>query len=469
MPFTRRAFLSLGGSGLAAGSLLASLGCSRTTSAPSKAAPAPTWEERIADIEKRVRQSMAARQVPGVSMAIIRDGRIAWTGHFGVRDRTTGVPIDGGAVFSAQSMSKPVFAYRVLKLCELGVLDLDAPLTRYTRDIFVKDDPRLHEITARRILSHTTGLPNWRTAADPLRINFGPGSKWSYSGEGYHYLQSIVSRLTGRIDETECGTFEMGYRVCASDFGELHGSQPLASVRHDLQRVCVDACDTARARHAARHGGPVPADGAALSPGHRPLWLGGRTHDHGDRLRAIPDRGDAAEAGRRLPSERGEQERDAEASNRGGGVTYQDVVGARLADLASRPGQRRGARGRLRRLALAVGVLAGAQDRVRHPDATAKAAPRSSGPTCWSRSWMARCSRRARRDGNRTSVSQREHPHRTTFRPLRKLAGADGVEPILHPARTFAGTPVQATAQAPTPTPGAQNFAYRTLHRRSAS
>ena len=163
---------------------------------------------------------MGARQVPGVSIAVIRDARIVWTGHFGVRDRVTGVPVDDATVFSAQSMSKPVFAYRVMKLCEQGVLDLDAPLTRYTRDIFVKDDPRLHDITTRRVLSHTTGLPNWRTPGDPLRINFTPGSKWSYSGEGYHYLQSIVSRVTGRIDETQCGTFEMGYRVCTSDFGE---------------------------------------------------------------------------------------------------------------------------------------------------------------------------------------------------------------------------------------------------------
>lgn len=219
MPFTRRAFLSLGGSGLAAGSLLA-LGYSRAMSAPADAAAAPTWEERIADIERLLRQSMDTRQVPGVSMAIIRDARIAWTGHFGVRDRTTRMPVDDATVFSGQSMSKPVFAYRAMKLCEQGVLDLDAPLTRYTRDIFVKDDPRLHAITARRVLSHTTGLPNWRTPDDPLRINFTPGSKWSYSGEGYYYLQSVVSRLTGRIDEAECGTFEMGYRVCASDFGE---------------------------------------------------------------------------------------------------------------------------------------------------------------------------------------------------------------------------------------------------------
>ena len=220
MPFTRRAFLSLGGSSVAASSLLASLAYSRTTSAQANAAATPTWEERIADIEKRLRQSMSARQVPGVSIAVIRDARVAWSGHFGVRNRTTGVPVDDATVFSGQSMSKPVFAYRVMKLCEQRVIDLDAPLTRYTRDLFVTDDPRLHEITARRVLSHSTGLPNWRTAKDPLRIKFTPGTKWSYSGEGYYYLQSIVSRLTGHIDEARCDTFEMDYRVCASDFGE---------------------------------------------------------------------------------------------------------------------------------------------------------------------------------------------------------------------------------------------------------
>lgn len=158
--------------------------------------------------------------MPGVSVALIREARIAWTGHFGVRDRTTGVRVDDETVFSAQSMSKPVFAYRVMKLAELGVIDLDAPLTRYTPDVFVANDPRLNEITARRVLSHTTGLPNWRSKEEPLRIAFTPGSKWSYSGEGYHYLQTVVSRLTGHTDATRCGTFELDYRTCATDFGE---------------------------------------------------------------------------------------------------------------------------------------------------------------------------------------------------------------------------------------------------------
>lgn len=163
---------------------------------------------------------MSELQVPGVSAAIIREARIAWTKGFGVRDWSTGVPVNDDTIFSAQSMSKPVFAYRVMKLCEQGVLDLDAPLTRYTSDVFVKNDPRLSEITARRVLSHTSGLGNWRSKENPLRINFTPGTKWLYSGEGFHYLQSVVTRLVGHTDESQCGQFEMGYRVCATDFGD---------------------------------------------------------------------------------------------------------------------------------------------------------------------------------------------------------------------------------------------------------
>jgi CubicO group peptidase (beta-lactamase class C family) len=218
MSFTRREILSLGGPGLAAGSLIACLGCSRQAETTRRAG-ASTWEASVAELERRIRQSMNDLRVPGVCVAIIRDARIAWKSSFGLRDRTTGVPVGEDTVFSAQSMSKPVFAYRVMKLWEQGVLDIDAPLTRYTPDVFVKDDPRLNEITARRVLSHTTGLPNWRSKEDPLRISFTPGAKWSYSGEGYHYLQSVVTRLTGHTDEAQCGTFEMGYRVCATDFG----------------------------------------------------------------------------------------------------------------------------------------------------------------------------------------------------------------------------------------------------------
>jgi CubicO group peptidase (beta-lactamase class C family) len=211
MSFTRRAFFSAS-SGVVVSSTLAHVGCSLGESS--------AWEKGVADIDRRLPELMKSLHVPGVSLAFIRDARIAWSKSFGIRDVTSGAPVDEDTLFSAQSMSKPVFAYRVMKLVEQGVLELDAPLTKYTPDVFVEGDPRLREITARRVLSHTTGLPNWRKKEDPLRINFAPGSKWSYSGEGYHYLQTVVSRLTGHIDQTQCRNFEMDYRVCATDFGE---------------------------------------------------------------------------------------------------------------------------------------------------------------------------------------------------------------------------------------------------------
>jgi CubicO group peptidase (beta-lactamase class C family) len=258
MSLTRREFLRRGGSGLAAGPVIACFGCSQSRE-PARGAGTSSWGERTATLEKRIRQSMNDHHVPGASVAIIRDARIAWKKSFGVRDRSTGLPVDDDTIFSAQSMSKPVFAYRVMKLSELGVLDLDAPLTRYTSDVFVRNDPRLNDITARRVLSHTTGLPNWRAKDDPLRINFTPGTKWSYSGEGYHYLQSVVTRLTGHIDESHCGAFEMDYRVCATDFGEYMETnllRPFAMTHSGY--VLTPAMQQAAARPHDRNGEPLP-------------------------------------------------------------------------------------------------------------------------------------------------------------------------------------------------------------------
>src|SRR5262249_26786218 len=106
-------------------------------------------------------------------------------------------PVDDNTVFEAASLSKPVFAYAVLKLVEQGKIGLDVPLTKYLPKPYVDGDPRLEKITARIVLSHRTGFPNWR-GPNPLTFHFTPGEAFSYSGEGFVYLQRVVEQIESK-------------------------------------------------------------------------------------------------------------------------------------------------------------------------------------------------------------------------------------------------------------------------------
>jgi len=106
--------------------------------------------------------------------------------------------VTGETVFEAASLSKPVFTYGVLKLVEQGKLGLDVPLTTYLPKPFVEGDERLVKITARIVLSHRTGFPNWPADDGSVSIYFTPGERFSYSGEGYIYLQRVVEKITGK-------------------------------------------------------------------------------------------------------------------------------------------------------------------------------------------------------------------------------------------------------------------------------
>jgi len=154
-------------------------------------------KELIARLEMSIPQLMKDGDVPGLSIAIIEDARVVWQRSFGVANAATGQPVKDDTVFEAASLSKPVFAYAVLKLVERGKLDLDTPLAKYLPQPYVENDERANRITARMVLSHTTGFPNW-SFNQPLRTQFNPGERFSYSGEGFVYLQRVVEHLTGQ-------------------------------------------------------------------------------------------------------------------------------------------------------------------------------------------------------------------------------------------------------------------------------
>ena len=153
----------------------------------------------IEKLEKDIPVLMAKADVPGLSAALIRDGKLVWRKHFGVADAETKQPVGDNTIFEAASLSKIVTAYGALKLVDQGKLDLDKPLNSYLGNNYdAGNDDRINKITMRHVLSHSAGFPNWRPQESAiLPINFNPGEKFSYSGEGFVYLSKVMEKITG--------------------------------------------------------------------------------------------------------------------------------------------------------------------------------------------------------------------------------------------------------------------------------
>jgi CubicO group peptidase (beta-lactamase class C family) len=162
----------------------------------------------VASVAGFVGPLMETCGVTDLTMAVINDGKVIYTGAFGPGASSSGAAVEPLTVFRAASLSKPVFAYLVMKLVDRHLLDLDTPLFRYLpRPVFtyagyeeLRYDRRYEVITARLVLSHQTGFPNWRwqNPTQHLDIRFFPGKRFGYSGEGYQYLQFVVEKKLGK-------------------------------------------------------------------------------------------------------------------------------------------------------------------------------------------------------------------------------------------------------------------------------
>ncbi len=148
-------------------------------------------------LRTRLNALLDVTAVPGFAVGVVRDGKPAWERYQGVMEAGTKRQIGGDTLFPAASLGKPVFAYAALRLVEQGKLDLDRPLKSYVPD-HAPADPRAEKITARHVLTHSSGLRNWRNALDqPLVPEFDPGSRFQYSGEGFYYLQRAIEKIAG--------------------------------------------------------------------------------------------------------------------------------------------------------------------------------------------------------------------------------------------------------------------------------
>jgi CubicO group peptidase (beta-lactamase class C family) len=166
----------------------------------------PNLSDVISTINSSVPLLMQEFNVPGVSIVLIKDREIAFNKDFGIKDVRTADPVNENTMFEACSMTKPVFTFLVFQLVQQNKLNLDEPLCNYLEEKFYGEDSIYKKITARMVLSHQSGLPNWRKGEEerngPLPIYFTPGERFSYSGEGYYYLQRVLEKITGKsLDE----------------------------------------------------------------------------------------------------------------------------------------------------------------------------------------------------------------------------------------------------------------------------
>jgi CubicO group peptidase (beta-lactamase class C family) len=199
---------------------------------------APPADERIARVENglqrpnRVKGSPAERmkitdrmkhyKVPGVSVAVIHEGRVAWARGYGQRDAASGAPVTAETLFQAASLSKGVAASVAMRLVEQGKLSLDEDVNAKLRSWKVPENEftKTEKVTLRRLLSHNAGLtvhgfPGYaQGAAVPtlpqlldgkapantaaVRVNKAPGSGYRYSGGGYEVMQLLLEDVTGR-------------------------------------------------------------------------------------------------------------------------------------------------------------------------------------------------------------------------------------------------------------------------------
>lgn len=160
-------------------------------------------------VDDYVKQQMHELRIPGLSMAVVKEGRIVKASGYGMANLETSSPATPETVYKAASLSKPFIAAAILLLMQEGQIGLDDKVSKY-----LEGSPETwKEITVRHLLTHTSGIV--RDPADyhpyseqpitdvirsvyPVPLSFPPGDRWLYSNVGYYALAEIITRVSGK-------------------------------------------------------------------------------------------------------------------------------------------------------------------------------------------------------------------------------------------------------------------------------
>jgi CubicO group peptidase (beta-lactamase class C family) len=255
-------------------------------------------------VDSIARHAMHEQAIPGLSVAIVKDGRTVLERGWGVERGRAHLPATAATEYQIASITKQFTASAILLLADEGLLRLDDPVTRYVDGL----SPAYRAVTIERLLNHTAGVPNFteffrefRQPLAPARLIdslaarpllFTPGTGFHYSNSGYYLLGLVIERVTGRAyDDVLRKRFWQplgmsGTRYCESDpgaplpagYGRDHrGDQvPAApwdpSVLFAAGSLCSTAADLAKWTVALGEGRvlPEPLYRAMTSPAESP-------------------------------------------------------------------------------------------------------------------------------------------------------------------------------------------------------
>ena len=195
---------------------------------------------------------MRKEGIPGISVAVIDNGRLAWAQGFGWRDMAGGLPVETDTQFQAGSISKPVSALGVLLLSAAGKVNLDEDVNLYLKNWHLDSRFTNGPVTLRQLLCHRAGMVphgfvGFRESSEapslldilsrhyvlngPVQVKYPPGSRNKYSGGGYCVAQKAVEDVTGESFEAALSKLVF---------------QSLGMNRSDFHQPPLDTTNTAR-------------------------------------------------------------------------------------------------------------------------------------------------------------------------------------------------------------------------------
>ena len=161
-------------------------------------------------IDVFVNAQMQKRKIPGLQLAIVRDGKIIKTGNYGIANVQDSIPVNDKTVFTINSITKAFTGVAIMQLVEAGKLKLSSPISEFNLDI----PQSWNKVTVQQLLSHTSGIPDivdpeetllispqgegasWKLV-QTLPMDFEPGAEFRYNQNNYLLLGKIIDKQSG--------------------------------------------------------------------------------------------------------------------------------------------------------------------------------------------------------------------------------------------------------------------------------